>query len=157
MIELEAISLKRLEQVYQPFAAKVVELQHRLDFQVRITQALRSYQEQELLFEQGRSLPGKVVTNAKPGWSWHSYGLAVDMCPLGQNTKLPDWNDKHPCWEKMIEVGEQLGLTCGALFRTFPDKPHFQLVGRFPVTPDDEVRSLYKSGGILAVWKSAFE
>lgn len=154
---LEALSAKRLEQVHPTLAQKIAELQGKLDFPVRVTQALRTWQEQELLYEQGRSLPGKKVTNAQPGWSWHNFGMSVDLVPLGQGTKIPDWNDKHPQWQQMIDAGVTLGLTAGALFRTFPDMPHFQITGKFPPSPTDEVRAIYKAGGILAVWKAAFE
>lgn len=157
MIELEALSVNRLTHVHPQLAAKISEMQGKLDFPIRVTQGLRTYQEQELLYEQGRSLPGKKVTNAKPGWSWHNFGNAVDCVPLGRDTKLPDWNADHPQWQQMIDAGVALGLTAGALFRTFPDMPHFQWTGKYPPSPTDEVRAVYAKGGILAVWKAAFE
>jgi hypothetical protein len=63
-----------------------------------------------------------------------------------------DWSGNDPAWKSTIAAGEALGLYSGAEFRTFPDKPHFQLTGRFPVTPDDEVLILFKGGGLDAVW-----
>ena len=49
---------------------------------LRITQALRTWDEQEELYAQGRTKKGKIVTNAKAGYSWHNYGLAIDVCIL---------------------------------------------------------------------------
>lgn len=43
---------------------------------VRITHTLRTFEEQAELYAQGRTKPGKRVTNAKPGFSFHNYGLA---------------------------------------------------------------------------------
>ena len=31
---------------------------------------------------QGRTKPGKIVTNSPGGKSWHNYGLGVDFCLL---------------------------------------------------------------------------
>ena len=39
----------------------------------------RSPEEQDALYAQGRTEPGKVVTNAKRWQSMHSYGLAIDV------------------------------------------------------------------------------
>jgi peptidoglycan L-alanyl-D-glutamate endopeptidase CwlK len=38
-----------------------------------IIQTLRTFEEQELLYEKGRSRPGPIVTNARPGSSYHNY------------------------------------------------------------------------------------
>jgi predicted transcriptional regulator len=56
-------------------------------------------------------------------------------------------------WQRMLAVGNSVGLVEGAEWRTFPDWPHFQLTGKWPVTPDDEVRQVFLDGGMLAVWE----
>jgi peptidoglycan LD-endopeptidase CwlK len=119
----------------------------------RITQGLRTWAEQAALYAQGRTVPGKIVTDAPPGSSWHNYGLAFDIVPM--TDVGPDWNITHPVWQRLIAVGESQGLVAGALFRAFPDRPHFQLTGRFPVTPDDEVRQIYENEGLQALWQQA--
>ena len=50
--------------------------------EVRIVQGLRTIDEQNALYAQGRTKPGKKVTNAKGGQSYHNYGLAVDIYPV---------------------------------------------------------------------------
>lgn len=67
----------------------------------------------------------------------------------------PDWDISHPAWDRLTSVGISLGLTSGSTWRTFKDYPHFQLTGRFPVNPDDEVRTLFRDGGIMAVWQES--
>ena len=52
------------------------------NLQIRITDTLRSFDEQAKLYAQGRTAPGKIVTKAKPGQSYHNYGLAVDFALL---------------------------------------------------------------------------
>ena len=154
---LDSISVARLSLICPAVAQKVKDLASILPFQVRVTQALRGWNEQSQLYEQGRSTPGKIVTNAKPGHSWHNFGLAVDLVPddIAQAGFQPDWNVAHPQWQTMESAARALGFTCGADFRTFPDWPHLQITGRFPASPDDEVRLILKCGGIEEVWKEA--
>lgn len=99
---------------------------------VLITCTYRSNDEQAQLYAQGRTAPGKIVTNAKPGQSKHNCTLngqpaaqAFDVVPL-LNGK-PEWNAKHPAWATMGSIGEALGLEWAGHWRTFKEMPHFQL------------------------------
>ena len=65
------------------------------------------------------------MTNAKPGDSYHQYGLAIDVVPRAYKS-MPDWNPSGPQWEAIGRLGEGLGLTWGGRWSK-PDKPHFQL------------------------------
>lgn len=42
-------------------------------------ETVRFHERQAWLYAQGRTRPGRVITRAKPGYSWHEYGLAVDL------------------------------------------------------------------------------
>ena|SRR5665213_2433996 len=121
---------------------------------LRVDQALRSWTDQAKLFAQGRTTPGEVVTDAAPGYSWHEFGLAFDVVPLDVDL-IPDWVLTHPIWQDIVTAGEALGLSSGSDFTHRKDTPHFQLTGRFPVTPTDAVRRLYQSSGMQAVWDAA--
>jgi len=135
-------------------------------FDVRVSQGLRTWNEQEALWLKGRATDGTVidrhaiVTNCRGGHSWHNFGMAVDLVP-DDTTKADfqcDWNAQHPAWKSMARIGKALGLEVGAYWRTFPDAPHFQLTGKFPIgSPNDAVRALFKSGGLAAVWAEAFK
>lgn len=149
---MDAISEQRLSQVYPQLAAKIRQLSDAmagLGVTIRVTQGLRTYSEQAALYAQGRTQPGPVVTEAAAGYSWHNFGLAIDIVPM---TPAPDWNIQHPAWTQLVEQGANLGLVSGAQFRTFPDWPHFQLTGVLPLSPDDQTRQLFATGGIVAVW-----
>ena len=123
---------------------------------VEVSQGLRTWAEQEALYAQGRTTPGRIVTNAQPDQSWHTYGCAFDIDIVVANGGI-DWSGTSPAWNLAISTGMGLGLYAGAEFRTFPDKPHFQLTGRFPVTPNEEVLALYHSGGLQSVWDAIAE
>lgn len=88
---------------------------------LRITSGYRSIEAQDELFAQGRTKPGKKITNAKGGSSYHNYGLAIDVVELKEGKAL--WyND----WFKIGEIGKSVGFEWGGEFNRFKDLPHFQ-------------------------------
>lgn len=152
---MDDISEARLKDVHPLLAGKVREMANLLGQQgitIRVTQGLRTWDEQAALYDKGRNPPDgqPTVTDAPPGFSYHNFGLAVDvvpMMPLG-----PDWNVTHPVWGQIVQMGRSVGLEAGATWRTFVDWPHFQLTGNLPISPTQDVRSAFASGGISAVW-----
>lgn len=151
---MNQISQERLKLVYPRLADKINQLSTRLAVEgiyIAVVQGLRTIAEQQAIFEQGRSAPGKIVTNAPGGHSWHNFGLSVD-CAIENPDCSIDWNANHPQWKRMEQIGVSLGMTSGANWVRIVDAPHFQLTGRFPENaPTDEVRELIKSG-IDSVW-----
>jgi peptidoglycan L-alanyl-D-glutamate endopeptidase CwlK len=146
-------TVDRLEQLLPALKVKGYQLIQQLSLQgidVEVSRGLATWPEQEAIYAQGRTAPGAIVTRAKPEQSWHTFGCAFDIAIVSGSGL--DWSGTSPSWVAAISAGESLGLYAGAEFRTFPDKPHFQLTGRFPVTPDDEVLILFKGGGLIAVW-----
>ena len=102
--------------------------------QIRIVQGLRTFEEQDALYAQGRTKPGKKVTNARKGQSYHNYGLAVDFCLLINNNEI-SWdinkdfdNDNIPDWLEVRDVFKKYGYTWGGNFKTLKDYPHFEKV-----------------------------
>ncbi|KPE51664.1 M15 family metallopeptidase [Chryseobacterium indologenes] len=99
---------------------------------VRITQGLRSMEEQERLYAIGRITSGKKVTNAKAGQSIHNYGLAVDICLMidGKTASwdtAKDWdNDKVADWYECVKIFARHGWDWGGNWKTFKDLPHFE-------------------------------
>lgn len=68
-----------------------------------VTSGRRSMRDQEKLYAQGRTAPGPIVTNARPGQSAHNYGRAVDVV-LDDSSK-PGlqmlWNWKLAGWLRL--------------------------------------------------------
>lgn len=87
----------------------------------------RPIAEQDRLYSQGRTTPGKIVTHVRGGQSWHNYGLAFDLCPL-VGTRC-NWRAPARAWTRQGELGESLGLTWGGRWKSFRDLPHFQRTG----------------------------
>lgn len=160
---MDTVSSARLSLV----CPKVSDLAYQLDSRlaqenivIRVVQGLRSWSEQQALWQKGRDAnghvtdPGIVVTNAPPGHSWHEFGMAIDVVPMDDGQ--PCWNLSDPRWARIVAVGESLGFYSGSHFvHPKPDWPHLQLTGKFPVSPTDEARQIFKDAGMEAVWQEA--
>lgn len=102
---------------------------------VRITQGLRTFAEQEALYVQGRTKPGKIVTKAKAGQSVHNFGFAIDIC-LIIDGKIASWetakdwdNDQVADWYECVKIFAKHGWEWGGNWKTFKDMPHFDKKG----------------------------
>lgn len=109
---------------------------------LRITFGLRTYAEQEALHAQGRLSLAQVnelrrkaglyllksqaensqVTNARPGTSWHNFGLAFDVVEIKDGKAL--W--ENPRWPLIGSMGKAQGLKWGGDWTKFKDLPHFE-------------------------------
>jgi peptidoglycan LD-endopeptidase CwlK len=120
---------KKLANVHPTLKTKAIELIKRAHAQgiyVLITQGYRSIAEQNELYAQGRTKPGKIVTNAKGGYSYHNFGLAFDIVIQNADGSLC-WSVADKRWKTVGAIGKSLGLEWGGEWRDFPDYPHFQL------------------------------
>ncbi len=141
---------RKLEDLIPILAIKAQELIKKvngLGYEILITCTWRSFAEQQALYEQGRTMPGPIVTYAKAGESWHNYALALDFVPLKNGN--PDWNDREK-FKIVGEIGEDLGLKWGGRFKKPVDLPHLEMTFGFPL---GEVKMLYEQGGIKKVWE----
>jgi peptidoglycan L-alanyl-D-glutamate endopeptidase CwlK len=103
-------------------ARQLIELATAEGIEILVTSTLRTFEEQAELFAKGRTEPGSIVTNARPGRSWHNFGLAFDVVPLINGKAI--WNS--PFWNKIGRLGEDVGLVWGGNFTSFKDRPHFE-------------------------------
>jgi hypothetical protein len=90
----DIISLQRLQLLHPAvkveFQKFITTCEDALNITIRIVQGLRTFPEQQAIYNQGRTTPGKVATNSKPGQSYHNFGMAVDLGILS-NGKI-DWD-----------------------------------------------------------------
>ena len=93
---------------------------------VIITSTYRDSESQNALYAQGRTTPGKKVTNAKAGQSFHNWRVAFDFCPI-VNGKC-QWNDTA-LFTRCGEIGESVGLEWAGRWQRFKELAHFQYTG----------------------------
>ncbi|MCP5535396.1 MAG: M15 family metallopeptidase [Akkermansiaceae bacterium] len=91
---------------------------------VKIICGTRSYEEQAALYAKGRTEPGKKVTNARPGYSWHNFGVAWDFVVFDEQGQ-PQWDS--PLMDRCGKIGKEIGLEWGGTWKRFVDKAHLQL------------------------------
>ena len=155
---MDQFSEERLAAVHPELARRVTKfIQVCADngLEVRVTQGLRTYPQQDALYQQGRTTPGKVVTNARAGYSAHNFGYAVDIVPAkpGLPAFTPDWDSLDIYWKQVLSLALQCDLAEGAQWRTFPDEPHLYLK-ELPADPDDNMRYLFSQGGLQGLWST---
>ncbi|MGH9932316.1 MAG: M15 family metallopeptidase [Pyrinomonadaceae bacterium] len=117
--------IQTLQPAVQPIALSLLERCESAGVPCEVVQGTRTFSEQQAVYDQGRTTPGAVVTKARPGDSFHQYGLAFDVAPVAYKN-LPDWNPSGPAWLVIGQIGEGLGLHWGGRWST-PDAPHFEL------------------------------
>jgi len=140
----DAVTLQRIETAHPSLRQELHEIYNEICLRLtgrvrcRFTHVLRTIKEQDDLFALGRTKPGKRVTNARGGQSFHNYGLAVDFCLLydmdGNGThETPSWNEKTDMdkdnqsdWLEVVAVFRMYGWEWGGTWVGFRDAPHFQ-------------------------------
>jgi peptidoglycan LD-endopeptidase CwlK len=90
---------------------------------IKVISGLRTYDEQNALYAQGRTKPGRVVTNARGGYSNHNFGIAFDIGVFDGASYVPE----SPRYKAVGALGAELGLEWGGNWKTIKDEPHFQL------------------------------
>jgi peptidoglycan L-alanyl-D-glutamate endopeptidase CwlK len=150
--------------LYPPFADQLKNFESRLvaaKLSFYLFMALRTFEDQDELYAQGRTKPGDIVTNARGGDSRHNYGLAADYVLDGQVEKpVIQWSweiksdlnhDGRNDWLQMAEIAQSCGLESGWFWKKFPDAPHVQ--NRYGLTLA-EIKEIFRSShsNIKAVW-----
>jgi hypothetical protein len=94
-----------------------------INIPITITAEYRSNQEQQTLYDQGRTRPGSIVTNAQAGRSMHNYRVAFDFAFIKDGES--SWSEEHD-WAMIGGIGKVLGLQWGGDWTSFVDRPHFE-------------------------------
>lgn len=123
----------RLHPVVEEKRDELIKLAGEKGIILVITDDFRSFEEQNTLFDKGRSAEGNIVTHARGGESYHNFGLAIDFA-----LKLSDgsviWDMKYDGngngiadWDEVVSIAKSLGFTWGGDWAQFKDYPHLQM------------------------------
>lgn len=101
------------------------------DIELLVTCTYRSNAEQGDAYAQGRTAPGKIITNAQPGQSMHNKTLngkpaaqALDVVPIRFGKAI--WDSKDPVWQRIVLIGEANGFEWAGRWKRMREFPHFQ-------------------------------
>lgn len=107
----------------RPYARALIHAAAAAGIDVRVISGTRTYAEQDALFAQGRTTPGRIVTNARAGSSWHNHGVAFDIGVFDGEKYVPE----SPLYKAVAAIGKGLGLEWGGDWKTISDEPHYQI------------------------------
>ena len=140
----DKITLERIEKMHPKLRDELLEQYLEINtklpkgIRLRFSQTLRTIKEQDELYAQGRTKPGKKVTNAKGGQSIHNYGLAFDIVLLYDNDhngslESASWDEKKDYdrngkadWFEVVHYFKSKGWFWGGDFKSIYDSPHFE-------------------------------
>lgn len=111
-----------------------------------IFEGWRPASRQTELYAQGRTTPGKVVTDAKAWESWHQYGVAADVVFGGPGK----WTWEGP-YEDLGPILEAQGLEWAGRWQRFKELPHFQWTAGMSL---EKAKVMLMSRGLLGVWEA---
>ncbi|WP_347549735.1 M15 family metallopeptidase [Pseudalkalibacillus hwajinpoensis] len=101
--------------------------------EIVVTDGHRTEEEQNELYERGRSKDGQVVTNVAGGGSYHNYGLAIDFALKLNNGDVvwdmerDDNGNGKSDWMDVVAIAKDLGFEWGGDWESFKDYPHLQM------------------------------
>ena len=124
------INSRRLEDLHPMVKTLCEQFIHSCDIagiDVLITSTYRDFESQASLYAQGRTTKGHIVTNAKPGQSFHNYRVAFDFVPIVNGKAV--WNDLG-MFTKCGRIAESVGLEWAGSWRgKFKEMAHCQFTG----------------------------
>jgi peptidoglycan L-alanyl-D-glutamate endopeptidase CwlK len=115
-----------LLKVQPTFANLLLELKKHFQqkgLEVKYISGTRTYEEQAAIYAKGRTAPGPKVSNARPGFSNHNFGIAADAALF-----LPDgrYLGDTPFYRDIGKIVKEFPtLEWGGDWR-FVDEPHIQ-------------------------------
>lgn len=167
--------LDKLAPKFHLAIAQCLEKCHAAGVDAVVYEAYRSNELQQLYYRRGRPPTPEwphPVTNAPDNtFSWHGYGLAVDiisqkdrwfapdpklmltMTPLVQAAYRSQRAREGERWfALMAQICKECGCDWGGDW-SHPDPPHIQY-GTLKASPSDRARQLLRQGGMEAVWRA---
>jgi peptidoglycan L-alanyl-D-glutamate endopeptidase CwlK len=133
---LDTKTIERINLLHPKLRSEVSQIYQDISEQLdgrsvcRFTSTLRTFAEQRELYSLGRTKKGRIVTNAREGFSYHNYGLAIDIVLLDGKTAIYDTKkdidgDGKSDWIEVVTIFKQYGWEWGGDWK-FYDAPHFQ-------------------------------
>ena len=124
LAKIALYDLKAPETLVEPFRGKIIELMRIMKekgMPVTIAWGFRTAKKQDEMYNQGRTKPGNIITNARGLQSYHQYSSAVDLISLKDGYNAP-----YSFFKTMGDEAKKLGLIWGGDWADFPDLSHLE-------------------------------
>lgn len=118
----------KVQQLFRNWIAECQIVAAAHGYEYKAISGNRTWEEQAKIYAQGRTTPGKIVTNAKPGYSNHNYGIAVDMgvFKAGKYLDASNPSEAEAFHRKAAQIAEKYNIEWGGSWKSFKDYPHFE-------------------------------
>jgi peptidoglycan L-alanyl-D-glutamate endopeptidase CwlK len=118
----------KVQQIFRNWIVECQILAKAFNYEYKAISGNRTFEEQAKIYAQGRTAPGKIVTNAKPGYSNHNYGIAVDMGVFKDGKYLDGSkpSEAETFHRKAAKIAEKYNIEWGGSWKSFKDYPHFE-------------------------------
>lgn len=136
---------------FRPFIVEAQALAATMGFLYVAISGNRTWKEQDALYAQGRTAPGKIVTKAKGGQSNHNFGIALDFGVFQDGKYLDDGTAAEQrtasSFHRRVSVlAGKHGLEWGGAWTTIKDEPHFEVKTGLTLA---EKRARYQARGTV--------
>ncbi len=119
-----AAALSQLEPVARDiFTAFLYRLETEEHEDVLVTDGRRSVAEQNAIYAKGRTEPGEIVTDAKNDTSFHVWGVAIDLVPIGLFGQLQ--YEQFARYDRIAWIANSMGIAW-LYAQIKKDRPHFE-------------------------------
>lgn len=140
-----------LNLLYPPFLIRLVKgikSAQRAGIPCRLFETMRTHDRQAHLYSKGRTSPGPIRTKARPGRSWHNYGIAGDIAMYIDGK----WSwDNERLFVEAAPHFEKYGLQWYGRNKNFIELVHYQLPQELNIY---EAEAIYrKRKNLLDVWQ----
>ena len=156
--------MRDMTKLHPRLQEKAVQLKKKCKKQgisILFSECLRTREEQDALYAQGRTVPGNIVTNAKGSnySSQHQWGIAIDfylnMDVNGDGNKKDDaFNNSTQIFERVGSIAKSIGLGWGGDWMSIKDRLHLYLPDWGSTTT--KLKQLYGTPErFMATWDSS--
>lgn len=120
---------QKAQKIFKPFIVEAKQIAAAMGYEYKAISGNRTPAEQQVIYNQGRTTPGPIVTNSKPYQSNHQYGIALDFGVFKDGVYQDERNPGQA--EKVhlavAKVAGKYGIDAGAYWKKFKDQPHFEV------------------------------
>jgi peptidoglycan L-alanyl-D-glutamate endopeptidase CwlK len=118
----------KVQKIFRDWIAECQILAQTYGYEYKAISGNRTWKEQAKIYAQGRTALGEIVTNAKPGYSNHNYGIAVDMGVFKDGKYLDGSkpSEAEAFHRKAATIAEKYDIEWGGSWKSFKDYPHFE-------------------------------
>lgn len=121
---MASASLEDLTPDTRRVAQRFIEKARARGIELRVVSTLRTCEEQNAIYAQGRTAPGPIISGASGCRSWHTWGRAFDVLIEGENGPVLDGADHR--YDELGDIAKSMGMRWGGDFSWGRDAVHFE-------------------------------